>query len=71
MACSTIQDCATNKYHYYINIVCIQTVPHWVLIENAVLIEEIQHTYIMHEMKVYEITFLLRSIQSVIVYRTH
>ena len=29
MACSTIRGCATNKNYYYINVVCIQIVPHW------------------------------------------
>ena len=39
-ACGTIWGCSTNKNYYYINVVCIQRVSHWVLIKNAVLIEE-------------------------------
>ena len=29
VACSIIQGCATNKNYYYINVICIQIVPHW------------------------------------------
>ena len=29
VVCSTIRWCATNKNYYYINVVCIQIVPHW------------------------------------------
>ena len=29
MACGTIRGCTTNKNYYYINVVCIQIVPHW------------------------------------------
>ena len=29
MACSTIWGCTTNENYYYINVVCIQIVPHW------------------------------------------
>ena len=29
MACGTIWGCATNKNYCYINVVCIQIVPHW------------------------------------------
>ena len=29
IVCGTIWGCATNKNYYYINVVCIQIVPHW------------------------------------------
>ena len=29
MICDTIQECATNKNYYYINVICIQIVSHW------------------------------------------
>ena len=29
MTCGTIQGCTTNKNYYYINVVCIEIVPHW------------------------------------------
>ena len=29
VACSTIRGCATNKNYHYINVACIQIVPHW------------------------------------------
>ena len=27
--CGIIRGCATNRNYYYINVVCIQTVPYW------------------------------------------
>ena len=29
VACGTIRGCATNKNYYYINVACIQLIPHW------------------------------------------
>ena len=34
IAYRTIQGCANNKNYYYINVVCIQIVPHWVTNEE-------------------------------------
>ena len=29
VACGALRGCATNENYYYINVVCIQIVPHW------------------------------------------
>ena len=50
MGCCTIQGYAIDKNYYYITVVFIQIVLHWVLIEDVVLIEEIWY-YLLYVFK--------------------